>query len=76
VSVLARLAEALVPAEPPRPDPAPGIAVELAARAHAAALRGDTDAAVRIVDRMLTDPWWQPVVEAAVLRKVARERVR
>jgi hypothetical protein len=73
VSALTRLAAVLVPVEPARADPEPG-PVELAARAHAAALVGDVVGAGRVVDRMLTDPWWRPVLEAAVLRELARVR--
>jgi hypothetical protein len=75
VSALARLAAALVPVEVAhaRAEPAPG-PVELAARAHAAALVGDAVGAGRVVDRMLADPWWWPVMEAAVLREMARDR--
>jgi glycerol dehydrogenase-like iron-containing ADH family enzyme len=73
VSVLARL-EALFPVEHQPQEPASPGTVELAARAHAAALHGDEVAAGRIVDRMLADGWWRPVLEAAVLREMARAR--
>lgn len=73
VSVLARLEAALFPIEHQPQEQAPG-PVELAARAHAAALHGDDVAAGRIVDRMLADGWWRPVLEAAVLREMARTR--
>lgn len=49
-------------------EPAEGPAVELAARALAAAQLGDAAAAGRVMDRMLADPWWGPVVEAAIMR--------
>jgi hypothetical protein len=58
-------------APPPCPPPA---AVELAARALAAVQLGDQAAAGAVVDRMLGDDWWRGVLEAAVLREMARSR--
>lgn len=73
MTVLARL---LFPVEAQAEPPAPaeGRAVELAARAHEAALRADRAAAARLVGEMLADGWWGPLVEAAVLRRMAEVR--
>lgn len=59
--------------EAPAPCPPPS-AVELAARALAAVQLGDQAAAGAVVDRMLADRWWLPVLEAAFLREMARDR--
>lgn len=59
--------EAPAPCRPPS-------AVELAARALAAVQLGDQAAAGAVVDRMLADDWWRPVLEAALLREMARSR--
>lgn len=71
------LARVFFPVEPAPPAPVPGHgrAVELAARAHAAASVGDRVAGARVVGEMLADDWWGPVLEAAVLRRLADARV-
>lgn len=73
MSVLAQLLFP-VEAQTAPPAPAPGRAVELAARAHAAASVGDRAAGARVVADMLGDGWWGPLVEAAVLRRLAEVR--